>query len=128
MPEVVNRQRDRSQKPIPTESHLALGKTNNTVYKSVVQVLAGIAQLAWMQIEFGRPPCGYWLHTQYEILRRISARVDVTPANPQGLDDECAGLARTPEKDECDVISRGYVKARQWDESPEKREQRSRSF
>lgn len=91
-----------------------LGKTITAVDGSIVQVLARIAELAWIKVGDGAPTCGYRLHTQFEVLRGIPNRIDATSANPKGEADERMVLERTLEPDRLYVMDRGYQKWGLW--------------
>ena len=73
-----------------------------------------VAQLSWTPKGKGTSVSAYRLHTQFEILRGVPSRIDVTPANPKGENDERAVLARTIQRDRCYVIDRGYAQFTLW--------------
>ena len=114
LPRRLARQSSQGIERLAAERLSTIGKTLTAVDGSVVQVLARIARLAWIQIGDGNPTCGYRLHTQFEILRGIPHRIDATSANPQGADDERAVLERTLESDRLYVMDRGYQKWELW--------------
>jgi len=58
-----------------------------------------VARLSWTPKGKGASVSAYRLHTQFEVLRGVPARIDVTPANPKGENDERAVLARTIQRD-----------------------------
>lgn len=87
-----------------------INQTLTAVDGSVFDTVAKIAELAWVPLKGGKRKYAYRLHTQFEILRGVPHRVDVTSANPKGDDDERAVLLRTLEPDRCYVIDRGYAK------------------
>jgi len=67
-----------------------VGQTLTAVDGSVVETLARVARLSWLPKAKGASLCGYRLHTQFEVLRGVPSRIDVTPAKPKGEDDERA--------------------------------------
>lgn len=77
---------------------------------SIVKVLRQVADLAWVKVGDNNATCGYRLHTQFEVLRGLPNRIDVTSANPKGDSDERAVLARTLESNRFYVMDRGYFK------------------
>ena len=81
---------------------------------SVIKVLQRVAELPWIRMPNGHHTCGYRLHPQFEILRGISSRIDVTNANPKGSNDERAVLERTLEAERLYVADRGYQKWQLW--------------
>jgi len=81
---------------------------------SVVTTLARVAGLCWTPKGTGKAVSGYRLHTQFEVLRGLPSRIDVTPANPRGDADERVVLERTLEPDRCYVVDRGYAKFTLW--------------
>jgi hypothetical protein len=81
---------------------------------SVVETLARVARLSWLPKAKGASLCGYRLHTQFEVLRGVPSRIDVTPAKPKGEDDERAVLARTVEPDRMYMMDRGYAQFSLW--------------
>jgi len=81
---------------------------------SVVTTLARVAGLCWTPKGKGKAVSGYRLHTQFELLRGLPSRIDVTPANPRGDADERVVLERTLEPDRCYVVDRGYAKFTLW--------------
>jgi len=66
---------------------------------SVVNTIVRVARLSWTPKGKGASVSAYRLHTQFEVLRGVPARIDVTPANPKGENDERAVLARTIQRD-----------------------------
>ena len=85
-------------------------KLSRAVDGSVFDTVAKVAELSWVPMKDGKRKHAYRLHTQFEILRGVPNRIDVTSANPKGEDDERAVLQRTLESDRCYVIDRGYAK------------------
>jgi len=81
---------------------------------SVVSTIVRVARLSWTPKGKGSSVSAYRLHTQFEILRGVPSRIDVTPAAPKGEADERAVLARTIQRDRCYVIDRGYAKFTLW--------------
>jgi hypothetical protein len=73
-----------------------------------------VAGLCWTPKGKGKAVSGYRLHTQFELLRGLPSRIDVTPANPRGDADERVVLERTLEPDRCYVVDRGYAKFTLW--------------
>lgn len=88
----------------------AVNQTLTAVDGSVFDTVAKVAELAWVPLKGGKHKHAYRLHAQFEILRGVPNRIDVTSANPKGDDDERAVLERTLESDRCYVIDRGYAK------------------
>lgn len=91
-----------------------VGQTLTAVDGSVVETLARVARLSWLPKAKGASLCGYRLHTQFEVLRGIPSRIDVTPAKPKGEDDERAVLTRTVEPDRMYMMDRGYAQFALW--------------
>jgi hypothetical protein len=91
-----------------------VGQTLTAVDGSVVETLARVARLSWLPKAKGASLCGYRLHTQFEVLRGVPSRIDVTPAKPKGEDDERAVLARTVEPDRMYMMDRGYAQFSLW--------------
>jgi hypothetical protein len=56
----------------------------------------------------------FLLHTQFEVLRGVPSRIDVTPAKPKDEADERAVLARSVEADRMYMMDRGYVQFALW--------------
>lgn len=81
---------------------------------SVFDTVARVAELAWVPLANGKHKHAYRLHTHFEVLRGVPARIDVTSANPKGDADERAVLQRTIESDRCYVTDRGYAKFTLW--------------
>lgn len=61
---------------------------------------------SWLPKAKGASLCGYRLHTQFEVLRGVPSRIDVTPASPKGDADERAVLARTVDSDHMYITDR----------------------
>jgi len=78
------------------------------------ETLARVARLSWLPKAKGKSLCGYRLHTQFEVLRGVPSRIDVTPAKPKGEDDERAVLARTLDSDRMYITDRGYAQFALW--------------
>jgi Transposase DDE domain len=114
LPSVQRRRISRGDEKARLDQLSAAGKTITAVDGTIVQVLARIASLAWIRIGEGTPTCGYRLHTQFEILKGLPHRIDVTSANPAGPADERAVLQRTLEPDRLYVMDRGYQKWELW--------------
>lgn len=98
---------------VPTGVGADFSQINHTltaVDGSVFDAVARVAELAWVPLKDGKQKHAYRLHTQFEILRGLPNRIDVTSANPKGEDDERAVLERTLESDRCYVTDRGYAK------------------
>lgn len=110
LPNIQHRKISKGDQDATLDRLTAIGKNITAVDGSIVQVLARIAKLAWIQIGEGAPTCGYRLHTQFEILKGIPHRIDATSANPKGADDERSVLERTLESDRLYVMDRGYQK------------------
>jgi len=91
-----------------------VGQTLTAVDGSVVETLARVARLAWLPKAKGASLCGYRLHTQFEVLRGVPSRIDVTTASPKGDADERAVLARTVEPDRMYMMDRGYAQFALW--------------
>lgn len=91
-----------------------VGQTLTAVDGSVVETIARVARLSWLPKAKGKSLCGYRLHTQFEVLRGVPSRMDVTPAKPQGEDDERAVLARTLDSDRMYITDRGYAQFALW--------------
>lgn len=92
----------------------AVGQQLTAVDGSVVNTVVRVARLSWTPKGEGKRASAYRLHTQFEVLRGVPSRIDVTPANPKGEADERAVLARTIARDRCYVIDRGYAKFTLW--------------
>lgn len=91
-------------------------QTITAVDGSVVDTLGRIAELAWVPKKGGDYKYAYRLHTQFEVLRGVPNRIDVTPSNPKGKADERAVLSATLEPDRCYLKDRGYAKFTLWNE------------
>lgn len=101
----------------PVQSGGDFSQVNHTltaVDGSVFDTVARVAELAWVPLAGGGHKHAYRFHTQFEILRGVPNRIDVTAANPKGEDDERAVLGRTLEPDRCYVTDRGYAKFTLW--------------
>ena len=84
----------------------AVNKAITAVDGSVFDTIARVAQLAWLPKAKGQSKHAYRLHTQFEVLRGVPARIDVTPGKPKGEADERAVLQRTLEPDRCYITDR----------------------
>lgn len=91
-----------------------IGQTITAVDGSVIDTLGRVAKLAWVPKKGGDFKHAYRLHTQFEVLRGVPNRIDVTSANPKGQADERAVLQRTLEPDRCYLTDRGYAKFVLW--------------
>jgi len=91
-----------------------VGQTLTAVDGSIVETLARVARLSWLPKSKGQALCGYRLHTQFEVLRGVPSRIDVTPASPKGAADERAVLARTVDSDRMYITDRGYAQFALW--------------
>ena len=85
-------------------------QTITAVDGSVVDTLSRIAELAWVPKKGGDFKYAYRLHTQFEVLRGVPNRIDVTSANPEGDADERAVINDALEADRCYLMDRGYAK------------------
>ena len=101
--------------PAPGEFS-AVNKSLTAVDGSVFDTIARVAQLAWLPKSKDKRKHAYRLHTQFEVLRGVPARIDVTPGKPKGEADERAVLKRTLEPDRCYITDRGYAKFALWNE------------
>lgn len=91
---------------LPHDSRLdelkqALIAVDGTLLKSLPQ----ITQAAWSS---GRHPDGWRLHAQFEILRGVPRRMDLTDGRNSGPSNEKSVLRNTLAKDCCYVTDRGY--------------------
>jgi len=91
-------------------------QTITAVDGSVVDTLGRIAELAWVPKKGGDYKYAYRLHTQFEVLRGVPNRIDVTSSNPKGKADERAVLAATLEPNRCYLKDRGYAKFTLWND------------
>jgi len=87
-----------------------VGQKLTAVDGSVFNTAVRVARLAWIPRKKGGQVSAYRMHTQFEILRGLPTRMDTTPANPKGKNDERAVLADTLAPNHCYVIDRGYAK------------------
>ena len=94
-----------------------IGKQLTAVDGSVFRTAVRVASLSWIPstpraAERTKTVAvdGYRMHTHFEILRAVPERIDATPANPKGKDDEKQVLASVLRPDRCYVIDRGYAK------------------
>lgn len=91
-------------------------QTVTAVDGSVVDTLGRIAELAWVPKKGGDYKYAYRLHTQFEVLRGVPNRIDVTSANPKDEADERMVMQRTLEPDRCYLTDRGYAKFILWNQ------------
>lgn len=71
---------------------------------TLLKALPQITQASWRP----RHPDGWRLHTQFEILRGVPRRMDLTDGRNRGASNEKAVLRNTLETDCCYVTDRGY--------------------
>ena len=98
---------------VPDQAGGEFSKINQTITAvdgSVVDTLSRIAELAWVPKKGGDFKYAYRLHTQFEVLRGVPNRIDVTSANPKGDADERAVINDALEADRCYLMDRGYAK------------------
>ncbi len=107
---VVYELADRLPQPEVPKRLSQLRKTLVAVDGTVVKTLMQVAQLAWVN----QSCCGYRLHTQFQVLRGLPKRIDVTGANPKGPNAETAVLEQTIEPQHCYVMDRGFEKYQLW--------------
>jgi len=81
---------------------------------SIINTVVHVARLAWLPKSQGPPQSAIRLHTQFEVLRGVPNRINVTAANPKGKDDERAVLAANLESDRLYLADRGYAKFELW--------------
>ena len=93
-----------------------MNQTITAVDGSVIDTIVRVAELAWVPKKGGDFKYAYRLHTQFEVLRGVPNRIDVTSANPKGDADERAVLQRTLEPDRCYLTDRGYAKFVLWNQ------------
>jgi IS4 transposase len=98
----------------PSDRFDVVGQQLTAVDGSVIDTVVRVAKLAWLPKADGQSLCAYRLHTQFEVLRGVPARIDVTGARPQGEADERAVLEKTLEPARCYVTDRGYAKFTLW--------------
>jgi hypothetical protein len=84
-------------------------QTITLVDGSVIAALPKIMEASWRKATNGSGMVKWRLHTHFELLRGIPARIDVTP-NGGGPHDERAVLEATIESDRLYVGDRGYAK------------------
>lgn len=101
--------------PVPGEFS-AVNQTITAVDGSVFDTVARVAELAWLPKANGQSKHAYRLHTQFEVLRGVPKRMDVSPAKPKGEADERAVLQRTIQPDRCYITDRGYAKFALWND------------
>ena len=85
-------------------------QTVTAVDGSVVDTLSRVAELAWVPKRGGDHKYAYRLHTQFEVLRGVPSRIDVTSASPKGDGDERVVMEQNLEPDRCYLMDRGYRK------------------
>lgn len=100
----------------PSSAFDAVGQQITAVDGSVVDTVVHVARLSWLPKAKGKSLSAYRLHTHFEVLRGVPARIDATGAKPKGEDDERVVLARSVEPDRCYVIDRGYAKFTLWNQ------------
>lgn len=93
-----------------------VNQTITAVDGSVIDTIVRVAELAWVPKKGGEFKHAYRLHTQFEVLRGVPNRIDVTSANPKGQHDERAVLQQTLEPDRCYLTDRGYAKFVLWNQ------------
>lgn len=93
-----------------------INQTITAVDGSVIDTIVRVAELAWVPKKGGDFKHAYRLHTQFEVLRGVPNRIDVTSANPKGPADERAVLQQTLEPDRCYLTDRGYAKFVLWNQ------------
>jgi hypothetical protein len=99
-----------SQVPGPPSSAFdAVGQEITAVDGSVVDTVVQVARLSWLPKAQGKSLSAYRLHTHFEVLRGVPARIDATAAKPKGEDDERAVLARSLQPDRCYVIGQVHA-------------------
>ena len=92
----------------------AVGQELTAVDGSVINTVLRVARLAWLPKAKGKSLSAYRLHTQFEVLRGVPTRIDVTPGKPKGKADERAVLEQSVEPDRCYIVDRGYAKFTLW--------------
>jgi len=114
LPEIVAELGERLR-PIGADARLAphVQHTLTLVDGSLLAALPDMATAALLKEERGSGLVKYRLHTQFEVLRGVPNRIDVTP-DGGGPHDERAVLARTLEADRTYVMDRGYAKYELW--------------
>ena len=101
--------------PAATPSRFdAVGQRLTAVDGSVIGLVVRVANLAWIPKSKGRLSSSCRLHTHFEVLRGVPARIDMTGANPKGSADERVVLESTIESDRCYIVDRGYAKFTLW--------------
>ena len=75
---------------------------------SLLKKLPQITQASFLQQRRGPAPDGWRLHTQFEILRGVPRRGDLTDGRNSGPSNEIAVLREHLESDCCYVTDRGY--------------------
>jgi hypothetical protein len=84
-------------------------QTITLVDGSLLKALPSMMEASWLKANKGKGLVKWRLHTHFEILRGVPARVDVTP-DGGGEHDERAVLGKVLEPDRLYVGDRGYVK------------------
>lgn len=92
----------------------AVGQQLTAVDGTVINTVVRVAKLAWLPKAKGKSQSAYRLHTQFEVLRGVPTRIDVTGAKPKGVADERVVLETTLAPDRCYLIDRGYAKFTLW--------------
>ena len=105
------------QVPVQVDGYFSqVNQRITAVDGTIVETIKRAADLAWVPKKDGESKHAYRLHTQFEVLRGVPHRIDVTSANPKGPDDERAVLARAIEPDRCYLADRGYAKFTLWNQ------------
>lgn len=103
---------------LPTRTPInfdVVDKKITAVDGSVFPVLDQVARLAWLPVSEGKNRCGYRLHAQFEVFKGTPSRIDLTPANPKGDDDERIVMQKSIQSQRCYLMDRGYAKYSLWD-------------
>jgi hypothetical protein len=96
--------------PLGQDARLSdIQHTITLVDGSVIAALPKIMEASWRKADTGSGMVKWRLHTHFEILRGIPARIDVTP-HGGGVYDERAVLETVIESDRLYVMDRGYAK------------------
>ena len=96
--------------PLAQDKRLTeIRQTITLVDGSLIAALPRIMEASWRKADCGSGMVKWRLHTHFELLRGVPARIDVTP-NGGGKHDERAVLEATIEGDRLYVGDRGYAK------------------